>query len=188
LIPRLRLRSEHRVNGPGVGSSSHPKHGAAFQWFHLAEDVTEYGGAYTAMETPEAYGVIRKGILLRFGQTGAGNHSRVYCHRMSLLGAGLWGLAGGGAAGLIALSSAVVTAGFHWPWHGNKDGIWPHLFVTAVGVLVGGVVAAAAHSQMTGPWPALLMGVGAPAVIRGALSRTEVAESKPGGSRNDDPE
>lgn len=100
---------------------------------------------------------------------------------MGLVEAGLWGLAGGAAGGLIALSSAVVTAGFQWPWRGNEDGIWPRLFVTIVGILVGGVVAAAAHSQMTGPWPALLLGVSAPAVIRGALSRTEVTESKTGG-------
>lgn len=103
---------------------------------------------------------------------------------MGLVEAGLWGLAGGAAGGLIALSSAVVAAGFHWPWRGNEDGIGPRLFVTIVGIVVGAVVAAAAHSQMSGPWPALLLGVSAPAVIRGALSRTEVAESKPGGGND----
>jgi hypothetical protein len=34
---------------------------------------------------------------------------------------------------------------------------------------------------MTGPWPALIMGVGAPAFIQGILSRTEIAEAKPDG-------
>ena len=38
------------------------------------------------------------------------------------------------------------------------------------------VVAGAAHAEMSGPWPALLMGVGAPSVVKGVLSRIEVSE------------
>lgn len=98
---------------------------------------------------------------------------------MAVFIAGLWGLAGGLTAGLLGWSAAVTAAGFHWPSHGNDDGIWPRLFVTLTGIAVGTLVAAAAHSQMTGPWPAFLMGVGGPAAIRGTLTRTEVAEVKP---------
>jgi hypothetical protein len=76
------------------------------------------------------------------------------------------------------MSAAIIAAGFRWPWHGNDDGIWPRLFVFLVGIVVGGGVAAAAHSEMTGAWPAFIMGVGAPSVIRGALSHLEVAERK----------
>ena len=71
-----------------------------------------------------------------------------------------------------------MALGHRWPWRRNEDGIWPQLFVAAVGVVVGGLVAAAAHSQMSGPWPALLMGASAPTVIRGALSRVEANERK----------
>lgn len=93
--------------------------------------------------------------------------------------AGAWGLCGGVAAGLVALAAAITAAGFRWPWRGNEDGPWPRFCVYVIGVIVGTVVAAAAHSDMTGQLPALLMGVGAPSVIKGAVSRVEIAESKP---------
>lgn len=98
---------------------------------------------------------------------------------MTLLQAGVWGVAGGSVVGLVTLSAAITAAGFRWPWKSNDDGIWPRLFVFVVGVLVGGGVAAAAHSQMTGQWPAFIMGVSGPSIIRGALSRVEVAEREP---------
>jgi hypothetical protein len=102
-----------------------------------------------------------------------------YVLRMGLLDAATWGLAGGLAAGLVSLSAAVVAAGFKWPWRDNPDGIWPRVFVAVVGLIIGALVAGAAHGQMSGGWPAFLLGVGAPSVIRGALSRVEVAERKP---------
>jgi hypothetical protein len=97
---------------------------------------------------------------------------------VNLLVAAAWGAIGGTAAGLVSLAADIIAAGYHWPSHGNKDGIWARLFVVAVGVLVGAAVAAAAHDEMTGAWPAFIMGIGAPAVIRGALSHLEVAERK----------
>jgi hypothetical protein len=96
--------------------------------------------------------------------------------------AAMWGLAGGAAAGLLGLSGAVVSANFRWPWRGRRHGIWPHVFVQVVGLAVGAAVAAAAHEQITGGWPALLMGASAPSVIRGALSRVEVVDRGPGGA------
>lgn len=98
---------------------------------------------------------------------------------MDMTAAAGWGLAGGLVAGLLALSSAVVAAGFKWPWHGNPDGAWPRLFVALVGIIAGGVVAAAAHTQMSGAWPALIMGAAAPSVVRGVIARVEVEEKAP---------
>jgi hypothetical protein len=98
---------------------------------------------------------------------------------MGVVEAAIWGLAGGAAASLVGLSAAVVAAGFRWPWHDNDAGMWPHVFVASVGLLVGALVSAAAHAQMTGAWPALVMGASAPSVIRGVLSRVEVTERKP---------
>jgi hypothetical protein len=97
---------------------------------------------------------------------------------MGIIAAGAWGLAGGLAAGLVSMSASVAAAGFKWPWHDNEHGIWPRLFVTTVGLVLGALVAAAAHSQMSGGWPAFVMGVSAPSIIRGTLSKFEVAPHK----------
>ena len=85
-----------------------------------------------------------------------------------------WGLAGGLAAGVLALMTAVTSAGFHWPW--KRDEFGPRLFVLGGGLLLGALVAAAAHAQMSGAWPAFVIGAGAPATIRGLLSGIEVRE------------
>lgn len=97
---------------------------------------------------------------------------------MGIIAAGAWGLVGGLAAGLVSLSASVVAAGFKWPWHDNEHGIWPRLFVTGAGLILGAVVAAAAHGQMSGGWPAFIMGVSAPSIVRGSLSKIEVTPHK----------
>lgn len=43
-------------------------------------------------------------------------------------------------------------------------------------MVVGAIVSACAHGEMSGEWPALLMGVAAPSVIQNALGVVEVAE------------
>jgi hypothetical protein len=68
--------------------------------------------------------------------------------------------------------TAVTTAGFRWPWKRGELG--PRLFVVSCGLLLGALVAAAAHGQMNGGWPAFVMGAAAPATIRGLLSGIEV--------------
>lgn len=90
--------------------------------------------------------------------------------------AALWGLAGGGAASVLSFMTAVVSAGYTWPWRKNRRAgeLGPRLFVMASGAVLGAVVAAAAHDQINGPWPAFIFGVGAPATIRGLLSGVEV--------------
>jgi hypothetical protein len=93
---------------------------------------------------------------------------------MGPIEAGAWGLVGGLAAGLITLMVAVTEAGFHWPWRNANEEIWPRLFVVGCGLLLGGLVAAAAHAQMSGAWPAFIMGVGAPSIVRGMLHHVEV--------------
>ncbi len=97
---------------------------------------------------------------------------------MGLLEASVWGLCGGLCAGLVSLAAVIKASGFRWPWRDSEGGLWPHLVVGGIGILVGGVVSAAAHTQITGAWPALIMGATAPAVIRGVLSRVEVSEEK----------
>ncbi|MET9463035.1 hypothetical protein ABZY05_50135 [Streptomyces canus] len=75
--------------------------------------------------------------------------------------------------------TAVVSSGYSWPWtkkNKAKPGeLGPRLFVMTAGAVLGAVVAAAAHDQISGPWPAFIFGVGAPATIRGLLSGIEVA-------------
>jgi hypothetical protein len=91
-----------------------------------------------------------------------------------------WGLAGGLAAGVLALMTAVTAAHFAWPW--KRDEFGPRLFVLCCGLLLGALVAAASHSQMSGAWPAFVIGAGAPATIRGLLSGVEVNVKVPPGS------
>lgn len=94
--------------------------------------------------------------------------------------AALWGAAGGAVAVLVSLSAAIAAADFRWPWRKRPqgDGVWPYLLVGAMNLAVGSIVAAATHGQIDGAWPALIMGASAPSVIRGILSRIEVAERK----------
>ncbi len=91
---------------------------------------------------------------------------------MGWIDAAAWGLAGGLAAGLLALMTAVTAAGFRWPWKRGELG--PRVFVFGCSMVLGALVAAAALSQISGPWPAFVMGAGAPATIRGLLSGVEV--------------
>ena len=97
-----------------------------------------------------------------------------YGRAMSWWQAASWGLAGGLAAGVLALMTAVTSASFQWPWRRNELG--PRLFVLGCGLFLGALVAAASHSQMNGAWPAFVIGAGAPATVRGLLSGVEVRE------------
>jgi|SRR6516164_7300186 hypothetical protein len=85
-----------------------------------------------------------------------------------------WALAGGLAAGVLALMTAVTSAGFRWPWKPGELG--PRLSVLGGGLLLGALAAAATHAQMSGAWPALVIGAGAPATVRGLLSGVEVRQ------------
>jgi hypothetical protein len=76
--------------------------------------------------------------------------------------------------------TAVTAAHFSWPW--KPEEIGPRVFVLACGLLLGSLVAAAAHSQMSGEWPAFVIGAGAPATVRGLLSGVEVDVKLPTGS------
>ena len=91
---------------------------------------------------------------------------------MSWWEAASWGLAGGLAAGVLFFMTAVNAAGFKWPW--KQDELWPRIVFICCGLLLGALVSAAAHSQMSGAWPAFVIGAGAPATIRGVLSGVEV--------------
>ena len=98
---------------------------------------------------------------------------------MSWWEAASWGFAGGLAAGVLALMTAVISAGFHW-WPRDERG--PRLFVLGCGLLLGALVAAAMHGDMSGIWPAFVIGAGAPATIRGLLSGVEVHVKPPPGN------
>lgn len=97
---------------------------------------------------------------------------------MHLIEAAAWGMAGGLAAALLSLSAAVVAAGFTWPWRADRDGMWPRLSVTAAGLVIGALAAVAAAAQISGWWPAFLLGLSVPSAVRGALWRVEVTERK----------
>ena len=99
---------------------------------------------------------------------------------MSWWQAASWGLAGGLAAGVLALMTAVTAAHFTWPWKHDEFG--PRLFVIGCGLLLGALVSAAAHSQLSGAWPAFVIGAGAPATIRGFLSGVQADVKLPPGS------
>jgi hypothetical protein len=98
---------------------------------------------------------------------------------MTLLSAAGYGLLGGLAVSLLALSAAITHAGFIWPWKDNPDGVWPRLTVYVSGMAVGAIVCGAAHTTMKDAWPAFLLGIAAPSVIQHALSLVEVAEKQP---------
>jgi uncharacterized membrane protein YfcA len=89
--------------------------------------------------------------------------------------AGLWGLIGGGAASVLSFTTAIVSSGYTWPWRKKDEDVGPRLFVLAAGAVLGAAVAAAAHDQISGPWPAFIFGIGAPATIKGLLSGVEVS-------------
>jgi hypothetical protein len=98
---------------------------------------------------------------------------------MGWLATAAWGMVGGLAAGLMSLMAAVSAAKYRWPWQHSDEEFLPRLFVFCGSVVLGALIAAAAHGQISGPWPAFSMGVGAPSVVRGMLSHIEVTESKP---------
>ncbi len=95
---------------------------------------------------------------------------------MGVVQAGGWGLAGGGISALIGLSGTIAAAGFRWPWQNRPSGVWTRATIGLIGLLTGAAVAAAAHSEIAGQWPALIMGASAPSVVRGILTRIEVRE------------
>jgi hypothetical protein len=78
--------------------------------------------------------------------------------------------------------AAVKANDYRWPWRapgGAADpgfDLWPRVSVMLGALLLGALVASAAHSQMSGGWPAFIMGVGAPATVRGALGGVEIRE------------
>src|SRR6266581_4710611 len=92
---------------------------------------------------------------------------------MSWMQAAVWGLVGGAAGSMASLMAAVHAAGFRWPW-ADEGRLGPRLFVFAGWMVLGAMVPAAAHAQMSGGWPAFIMGAGAPATVRGLLSGIEV--------------
>jgi hypothetical protein len=104
---------------------------------------------------------------------------------LGLLDAALWGLAGGTAAAIVSFVGAVRAAGFRLPWRtGNdereaREEFWARLLVLGGGITLGTIVSAAAHSQMSGPWPAFIIGVGAEASVRGMLAGVDVSTRKP---------
>ncbi|MEU4550347.1 hypothetical protein [Nonomuraea dietziae] len=131
-------------------------------------------------------------MFVLLGALFVGYGQRMQAETLGLLEAALWGLAGGVASGLVSLMLAVKNAGYRWPWRtwpgrrrtgpreGDSEMFWARLFVFGATSLLGAFVAAAAHGQMAGPWPAFIMGVGAAPTVRGILSGVEVTARKDG--------
>lgn len=80
---------------------------------------------------------------------------------------------------MVSLTAAVKDAGYTWPWRRQGE-LGPWVYVLAAGLLLGGGVAAAASSELSGPWPAFAFGVGSPAIIRGLLTGVEVTPREDG--------
>jgi hypothetical protein len=72
---------------------------------------------------------------------------------------------------MLSMMTSVIANGFAW-WGKQERG--PRLFVLGCSVFLGALVAAAASSEMSGPWPAFVIGAGAPASIKGLLSGVEL--------------
>ena len=72
---------------------------------------------------------------------------------------------------MLSLTTAVVSNGYRW-WDRRELG--PRLFVFGGALLLGTLVAAAAGNEMSGAWPAFVIGAGAPSTIRGLLSGIQV--------------
>jgi hypothetical protein len=72
---------------------------------------------------------------------------------MTFIGASGFGLLGGLAASLLALSASITKAGFKWPFRGEPDGICPRFTVYAIGVILGGIVSACAYGTMKAVGP-----------------------------------
>jgi hypothetical protein len=139
-----------------------------------ANGVWGLGGATTASVCGRhfrAFGGVRSVTFMALAAAAS------YLLAMTFLGAGGFGVLGGLAAGLVAFSAAIVKAGLRWPGRGNPDGVWPRVTVYAVGIIVGAIVSACSHAEMSGEWPAFLMGVAAPSVIQNAIGLVEVAET-----------
>ncbi|WP_127934785.1 hypothetical protein [Nonomuraea polychroma] len=87
---------------------------------------------------------------------------------LGVLEAAAWGLAGGVATALVSLVAAIRAASFRWPWRRKgvtereaREELSARLFVLGGSCVLGALVAAAAHGQMSGPWPAFIIGVAA---------------------------
>lgn len=97
---------------------------------------------------------------------------------MALWVAACWGAAGGGAVWLLGLGTDLAKVQFkNWPW--PRATIGPRLAFLAIQLGLGSVVTAANHDQITGSWPAFILGISAPAVVQGIIARIEVEPDKP---------
>jgi len=98
---------------------------------------------------------------------------------MTLWVAAAWGAVGGGAVAMLNFGADLLEAKFRWPW--PRDTVGPHLAYVAVQLLLGALVTAANHNQVTGAWPAFIIGISAPAVIQGIVARIEIEKKNPVG-------
>ena len=62
---------------------------------------------------------------------------------------------------LVLLMATVKASRWRFPWQIDPGSLWPRLFVYGSYVVLGGGVAAAAHTQVSGGWGAFLIGAGA---------------------------
>jgi hypothetical protein len=94
---------------------------------------------------------------------------------MGLWQAAAWGVVGGGAVVALNFAGDLLNSRFRWPW--LRDEVGPRLVYAMIQLVLGGIVTAANHSQVTGAWPAFIIGISAPAVVQGIVARVEVTHS-----------
>jgi hypothetical protein len=95
---------------------------------------------------------------------------------VDVVAAALWGGAGGLTAVITSTVSDMMGGGDHgrrWP---GWQQVSAQLFAAVLYVAGSVILAATAAAQMSGPYPAVLIGATAPSVLRGILRRVEVSE------------
>jgi hypothetical protein len=156
--------------------------------YRIAAPLVRYAAANSQQQLRQAHlpaGSVIPYRYFRIASRQGVDRQKRYGQSMDWLQAAAWGVMGGLTSGLVALMAQVTAANFRWPW--KREEVGPRLVVSVCGLVVGAIVAAAAHKQMSGEWPAFIMGVCAPSVIRRVIAGVEVQpriEQRPGTGRS----
>ena len=100
---------------------------------------------------------------------------------MSWIDAALWGVLGSCAVEGLDCNTAVRRHG-RWPWRArgpHEVGAFGYVVAELIRLIIGGVLAAAAVSQFTGPVGALAVGIAAPLIVERLARAVPLVDSVP---------